>query len=75
MENFKMLGLLCPPVGTVSHQREIEACTVYGRYAKKNCTEPVCSTLGGKMFARFSFDTPDVCVCSRACVVWEIIFC
>lgn len=56
-----------PSVGTVSHQCGIEVCTVYGRYVKKNCIEPVCSTLGGKMFARFSFDTPDVCVCVCAC--------
>jgi len=30
--------VLCPSVGTVSHQRGIEVCTVYGRYVikKKN---------------------------------------
>jgi hypothetical protein len=44
----------------------VEACTVYGRYVKKT-TELVCSTLGGKMFARFSSDTPDVCICVCAC--------
>jgi len=61
--------VLCPSVGTVSHQRGIEVCTVYGRYViKKKTTEPVCSTLGGKMFARFSFDTPDVCIYVCACV-------